>query len=115
MLNIKEMSDKRLTAEMSTLKEKIIHENVPGWPSQNDVSVEEREAALDTLAEIRAEGRRREWCGFMAMNTREDTERHLNRAKARLEKAIETGKLGRIYSAKNHIRELEEDLEILSH
>ena len=115
MLNVKEMSDERLTAEMSMLKEKIIRENVPGWPSPNDVTIEERDEALEILAEIRAEGRRREWCGLMAMNTREDTERHLNRAKARLEKAIATGKLGRIYSAKNHIRELEEDLEILSH
>ena len=103
MKGIHEMSDRELMDYQYEQKEVMQREDDPFRPSRN-VTIEQREAALDALHEIRLEGWRRGWNGVPTEDRRADFERFTARNAQRLERAKAIGSIPSIYAMMDMVR-----------
>lgn len=105
MIEYRNMSDNELMMAETNAKEILTHVNNNYYTRYANVTVEQREEALNALHEIRIEMWTR---GYGAVPTAEklpDAIRNLSRAEAKLEAAIADGNEVKIYAAKNRVNE----------
>ena len=109
MKNIHDMSDRELIDYQYEQQEIMQREDNPFAPNKN-VTIEQRDAALETLHDIRIEGWRRGWNGVPVEENRAEYERHVARNIQRVDAAKATGQAPTIYAKMNMLRTSEDRL-----
>lgn len=109
MKNIHDMSDRELIDYQYEQQEIMQRADNPFAPNKN-VTTEQRDAALETLHDIRIEGWRRGWNGVPVEENRAEYERHVARNIQRVDAAKATGKAPAIYAKMNMLRTSEDRL-----
>lgn len=112
-MNYKQMSDNELMMAEASAHETLTHKNSTTYFRHENVTTEQREEALAILHEIRLEQWARGWNATPTADKRDDFERHLARAEAKLEAAIATGNEVKIYVAKNRVNENRDALDYI--
>lgn len=110
MKNIREMTDVELMNQQYDCSEIMLRADNPFNPAAN-VSIEQRETALNTLREIRLEGWRRGWNGTPTEERRADYERHIARNAKRLEDAKKNGNVLTIFAKMDMLRASQDRLD----
>ena len=115
MKSINEMTDNELRDlkyEMQEIMNRRYVEHAVAVTVNNMVAtVEQREAALKTLHEIRLEMWRRGYAAVPTADRRDDYERHLERSVNRYEAAKASGDIVKMYDARARIEVNQDELD----
>ena len=113
-MNYKQMSDNELMMAETNAKEILTHVNNNYYTRYANVTVEQREEALNALHEIRLEQWSRGWNATPTVERIEDYKKFLARWEQKLAKALADGNEVKIYVAKNNVNNNKDQIEYAS-
>lgn len=109
-----QMDDTALMIAESNAKGILAHRNSTTYSQSTNVTIEQREEALEILRDIRHEQWSRGWNATPTAENLEDYKRYLLRWEEKLKAAIADGNMAKIYVAKNHINDITDSINYVN-